>query len=367
MPAWEGSSDQPESPLWQCLRSQGFVPKQGNLSTGLFLPLLSRNSTPLLWISAESWNSWRISGGNVPLPRYGQAAAAAEVRQRWRATCHRIMESQMVWVGTDLKAPLIPSLPQAGTFPPLQGAPTPSNLPWTCTRITSPPFTSQITHSSPYLRQSMANTPELDSKHCNLQGRSWQQSEVALAIPGPMTWWVPAVALLPHLPWGSPSPTVCLSAVWPRGLLPKGWTEISSCFSCVFLAVQHIAAPFALMAQSLALMASKISAAPSADADPPPELWSRVCRPALGRAPCQAVCASVSELCTVSHHPGMPDATRGSTGRVTGRCRHRYCLGITRAAALLILSTIIHSPRTPWSPNSANPHCMPLLLAMNVC
>lgn len=36
-----------------------------------------------------------------------------------------VTESQMVWVGGDPKAPLIPSLPGAGTFPLLQGAPSP--------------------------------------------------------------------------------------------------------------------------------------------------------------------------------------------------------------------------------------------------
>lgn len=227
----------------------------------------------------------------MALPRYGQAAAPADVGQRWRVTCHRIMESQRIWVGRDPKAPLIPALPRAGHFQHPRVLRAPFNLPWTCTRIASPPFNSQITHSSPYLRQTMVNTPELNSKHWNLQRRIWQQSELALAIHRADDLTASSHGSAPSpSPGALPSPRQCLSAVGPRRLLSRSWTETSFCFPCVFLDCSE---SICSMAESLALMAPKISAAPPADAGPLPKHWSPVCRPCSGQGTFPALCACV--------------------------------------------------------------------------
>lgn len=47
--------------------------------------------------------------------------------------------------------------------------------------------------------------------------------------------------------------------------------------------------------------------------------------PALGRAPSQPVCTFVSELCTVSHQPGVPGVTLSVPGEGRHRCDQVSC------------------------------------------
>lgn len=229
----------------------------------------------------------------------------------------------MGWVGRDLKAPLIPPVPRAGTLPPLQGTPSPVQPALDVYKNYKPSFQfpnhtffflSQTNHGKHSRNQLQAQEPpEKDSA----QRLLWPFTRL-------MTWRAPATALLPHPHLGlSPAPASDSVLFDHGGFSPsvgQKYILLFLCFSALQWGVQHIAAAFALMAESLELMASKISAAPSTDTG------VLSADPALGRAPSQASYTFVSELCIVSHHPGVPDVTRGTTERVTG-IRHRYYQG----------------------------------------
>lgn len=105
-----------------------------------------------------------------------QGMAPTGVRERWSH-----LSQNPKWFGLEETLKLLSSPPCQGQghFHCSRVLQALSSLPWTCTRITSRPSSSQITHSSPYLRQTTANTSELSSR---LQRRSRHRSEVALAI-----------------------------------------------------------------------------------------------------------------------------------------------------------------------------------------